>query len=610
MIKLVVKWVAPGLMTVLGGVALAATVSGANAASDSDAHTIAAPAPLQLAQAGSIVTVQSPLISDYWMSATRQSGGVIVFDGYAPDDATRKRLSETEDADTNFLKLGRGAPENYQAAVDFGLAILARLSEGRFALDGENITLTGMARSSADYTALADLIETASPQGFLMARNEIQAPPATPYLLSATKKTGGAVALTGTLPNLAAKASLAVAEGNPSVAAVTYASGEPDDLIVSATTALGLLKWLDTGTVAFDGTGWTVSGTAATAADKTAIESAFTTRRLAASGWTLNIDVAAAANPPPKTKPAVNTTQPAAEPEPTKPAPPAETAPAEPVAPVQPEAPVVTPEAAEPTPPVVAPETTKPQVTAPAPAKVDPAYSFAASRGAGGAVTLSGQLPADPALRFFGVITGAPTTGVTIAEGAPDDFILNAEAGIRSLMELDNGQLRFATGKWSLSGKAQTNAARDAVMASVAALPAGASWTLNITAPPPLDACQASVAEFSTRNAILFQSGAAVLAPESSAPLDELAGYLALCPAADVDVEGHTDADGDDQLNLALSVARAEAVIDALITRNIAPERLYAVGYGESQPIADNDTAAGKRLNRRIVIKVLEHHVD
>ncbi|MET3896460.1 OOP family OmpA-OmpF porin [Devosia sp. UYZn731] len=607
MIKLVVKWVTPGLITVLGGAALAATISGANAASDGDARTIAAPATLELAQAGSIVTVPSPMISDYWMSATRQSGGVIVFDGYAPDDATRKRLSETEGADTNFLKLGRGAPGNYQAAVDFGLAILARLSEGRFALDGQNVTLTGVARSSADYTALSELIAAGSPQGLLLARNEIQAPPAAPYLLSATKTADGSVALAGMLPNVAAKASLAVAEGNPSVAAVTYASGEPDDLIVSATTALGLLKWLDTGTAAFDGTNWTVSGTAATAADKTAIEAAFTTRRLSASGWTLDVDVAAAANPPPKTKPAVTVTEPVVEPETTKPTPPpAETTPAEP----KPVEPVATPEPSEPPPPAAAPEVTKPSVAEPITAKVDPAYAFAASRGVGGAVTLSGQLPADPALRFFGVITGAPTTGVTIAAGAPDDFIINAETGIRGLMELENGQLRFATGKWSLSGKAQTNAARDAVMASVAALPDGASWTMNISAPPPLDACQASVAEFSTRNAILFQSGAAVIAPESSAPLDELAGYLALCPAADVDIEGYTDADGDDQLNLALSVARAEAVIDALIARKIAPERLYAIGYGESQPIADNDTSAGKRLNRRIVIKVLEHHVD
>jgi outer membrane protein OmpA-like peptidoglycan-associated protein len=71
-----------------------------------------------------------------------------------------------------------------------------------------------------------------------------------------------------------------------------------------------------------------------------------------------------------------------------------------------------------------------------------------------------------------------------------------------------------------------------------------------------------------------------------------------------VEVEGHTDADGDDQLNLALSVARAEAVIEALLARDVAAERLYALGYGETSPISNNDTPEGKRLNRRIVVKV------
>ena len=52
--------------------------------------------------------------------------------------------------------------------------------------------------------------------------------------------------------------------------------------------------------------------------------------------------------------------------------------------------------------------------------------------------------------------------------------------------------------------------------------------------------------------------------------------------------------------NLALSVSRAEAVVDALILRGINPGRLYAIGYGESLPIASNDTRAGKQANRRI----------
>lgn len=126
--------------------------------------------------------------------------------------------------------------------------------------------------------------------------------------------------------------------------------------------------------------------------------------------------------------------------------------------------------------------------------------------------------------------------------------------------------------------------------------------------PANLGACAAQVAEFSARNSILFRSGAALIAAESQSALDELALDLAACPDTIVHVEGHTDADGDGSLNMALSVARAEAVIKELVSRGISPSRLYAVGYGETAPIGDNQTAEGKRLNRRIVVTVQPQH--
>ena len=663
-----------------------------------------------LAQAGSIVTLDAPRIADYWLSATRQPGGVIVFDGYAPDETTRKRLSRIEGGDINFLKLGRGAPERYQAALDFGLSLLDHLSEGRFALRSNIITMTGIARSGADYEALQSLIAAGAPQGLVLAMSEVKAPAAAPYLWSATKAADGSMSLSGMVPDTASKASLAGAQGATDTAALTYASGEPAGFLASAMTALDLLQWLDSGSVSYDGTDWAVSGISPSAINSGAIEAEFVTRKLAAAGWSLDVTTTPAPVAPPPVSPytwsatrtaagavtlsghvpteamkkflavhagtdVTDTTEvgagapadfikdtlaaldavlaldsgkanfdgnhwiltgaaasagardlvltplgaavdlndwtvnitiptPVVTPPKTKPEPPV----VEPDT-TEPTTPVVVPDTAEPTAPVVEPKT-EPPVTEPATPAVDPAYTFSATRAADGAVTMSGQLPADPALRFFGVITGAPTAGVTIADGAPEDFILSAETGLRGLTQLEAGQLQFVEGKWSLSGKAATNADRDAVLSSIAALPAGAAWTTAITAPPPLDACQAKVAEFSARNAILFQSGAAIIAADSESALDELAGYLALCPEADVDIEGHTDADGDDQLNLALSVARAEAVVNALITRNVAANRLYAIGYGESAPIADNATNAGKRLNRRIVVKVLENHVD
>jgi outer membrane protein OmpA-like peptidoglycan-associated protein len=123
---------------------------------------------------------------------------------------------------------------------------------------------------------------------------------------------------------------------------------------------------------------------------------------------------------------------------------------------------------------------------------------------------------------------------------------------------------------------------------------------------PPLKLCRLLVAGFATDNPILFQSGSARMTDESMASLGELATDLEGCPDTAVYIEGHTDADGADELNLALSVARAEAVVDALVELGVGYQRLYAVGYGESLPIADNETSAGKRANRRIVFTILE----
>jgi outer membrane protein OmpA-like peptidoglycan-associated protein len=234
-------------------------------------------------------------------------------------------------------------------------------------------------------------------------------------------------------------------------------------------------------------------------------------------------------------------------------------------------------------------------------------YVFDAKKTIGAPVTLEGAVPADPMRRFLAVITGTePSDTLQIGSDLPADFIPNAEAGTRALTLLADGEFGLDGGNWVFVGRAETEADRQAALTALAVVPTLDQWETDVTLLPPLLVCEQKVGAFQTRNAILFDSGSARIADTSAAAIDELAGYLALCPEATVNVEGHTDSDGDADANLALSVSRAEAVIDALIAHGVSPARLYAVGYGESLPVASNDTRAGKQANRRIAFTLAD----
>jgi outer membrane protein OmpA-like peptidoglycan-associated protein len=97
-----------------------------------------------------------------------------------------------------------------------------------------------------------------------------------------------------------------------------------------------------------------------------------------------------------------------------------------------------------------------------------------------------------------------------------------------------------------------------------------------------------------------FETNSARLTSGSLAILDRVAASLVDSPEVKVEIGGHTDSSGSDSHNKALSSARAESVRDYLVSKGVAASRLVAKGYGESAPIADNSTAAGRAKNRRV----------
>lgn len=105
---------------------------------------------------------------------------------------------------------------------------------------------------------------------------------------------------------------------------------------------------------------------------------------------------------------------------------------------------------------------------------------------------------------------------------------------------------------------------------------------------------------------VTFEPNTATLTSESKAALDEVAAMLKARPLASFEIAGYTDDSSSPAYNLHLSQRRADAVRRYLIAQGVAGDRLQAHGYGEDNPIADNDTPQGRAANRRVEIAEID----
>lgn len=108
---------------------------------------------------------------------------------------------------------------------------------------------------------------------------------------------------------------------------------------------------------------------------------------------------------------------------------------------------------------------------------------------------------------------------------------------------------------------------------------------------------------------VLFATDSADLKSGSRQALDKLATFLQAYPKRDVQIEGFTDNVGGDDYNQGLSERRADSVRDALTGMGIANDRILTKGLGNSSPVADNNTAAGRQQNRRVEVVILNEGV-
>ncbi len=109
-----------------------------------------------------------------------------------------------------------------------------------------------------------------------------------------------------------------------------------------------------------------------------------------------------------------------------------------------------------------------------------------------------------------------------------------------------------------------------------------------------------------TLNDILYNTGKAELNPSSYKTLNELVSILTEFSTINIEVQGHTDTQGDPEVNMPLSKERAASVVEYLVAQGIDRNRLSYKGYGSTMPVATNDTERGMALNRRTEIKIIQ----
>jgi len=192
----------------------------------------------------------------------------------------------------------------------------------------------------------------------------------------------------------------------------------------------------------------------------------------------------------------------------------------------------------------------------------------------------------------------------------PDGWPIRVLAGLEALAELEEGSLLVRQDTVEISGVTGSQNARGRV-SQILSGKLGQGQTFKVAvrydealdplaALPTPEECLASLQEVVASQKITFPPGSAEIDGTTAQLMTRIADSLDKCPALPVEIAGHTDSQGSEDGNRALSQARAEAVLLALQGRRVDVTEMRAMGYGESRPIADNETEEGREANRRI----------
>jgi OOP family OmpA-OmpF porin len=171
-----------------------------------------------------------------------------------------------------------------------------------------------------------------------------------------------------------------------------------------------------------------------------------------------------------------------------------------------------------------------------------------------------------------------------------------------SLKQVTHGQLSMQGNIIDLKGEVSNEAARQQVASDMAAT---LNPTYTVRNGLRVAAQEQSLVDQTLGNRIIeFEAGSAVLRPNGTVILDEMAQALAKLKGKKVEVIGHTDAQGGRVANVALSLARAQAVKSYLVAKGLVADGINTTGLGPDRPVASNASDEGRARNRRIEFRV------
>lgn len=513
-----------------------------------------------------------------WSASLRDSSLKIY--GFVPDDDARMAIlgvakaafPQIEIDDRMKLAPSPGARDRWLGTAGFAMKVLANLRRGTVEYNGSELSVSGEAESFASYKA-ARAVLGHPPQGVRLVGDKLKPPVASPFVWRA-KRSARELVLSGFVPSEPLRGEL-VERGRrlfPDLAVVDRmetAAGAPVGWAKAAASTLEQLANLSQGKAEIRDRSVLLSGEASDAAAAEAIVAAL--RAGAPGGFEVTEAISHA------------------------------------------------------------------HVAA---AAAGPFATTIAATAAG--VELAGSAPSEAAHASLleAVAThwrGVPVTDrLQIAAGAGDGWQACALAGVAALARIGTGRLQLTEGRLELSGQTADEALIEEVPDALQQAVGQACQTHVTIARAPsaegaaprhvrereteartetaaiepqarqaaADQCQDELRQAVNRGVILFERASADLDGRSRPTLDELARVAKSCPDVLIEIEGHTDAEGTPERNARLSKRRAETVAQYLAEAGVDAQRLSAIGYGESRPVAPNDTAANRARNRRIEFAV------